>query len=362
MLRKVKRLIKALLAVHFIRKTYEKVSEVWATIWGFNRLTSIVYYWPGFFNFSREQHSVLVGRKNYYKNLDKRRKTRSELRRNTHRIEKGLSMRPRRPIFAKDFIGETVEFFEKATRDYKKERKMVDSSELDWAYDVLNEYFDAVDKSDDKVNKLREKFSSLDYEPKSDKLKPFKRGNPKSPIKYDDLLKLALQRRSVRWFKQKPVPREMIDNALLVAEQSPSACNRLPYEFRIFDEPDLVKKIARIPFGTAGYSDNIPTIIVVIGKLENYFSPRDRHLIYIDSALAVTPFMYALETMGLSSSPINWPDFEPLERKMQKALKLSHDERPIMLIAVGYADPEGLVPYSQKKSLDVLRSYNRIGK
>ena len=27
-----------------------------------------------------------------------------------------------------------------------------------------------------------------------------------------------------------------------------------------------------------------------------------------------------------------------------------------------YADPEGLIPYSQKKSLDILRRYNDTGK
>jgi hypothetical protein len=29
-----------------------------------------------------------------------------------------------------------------------------------------------------------------------------------------------------------------------------------------------------------------------------------------------------------------------------------------MLIAVGYAHPEGLVPYSQKKELDTFRRFN----
>jgi nitroreductase len=135
----------------------------------------------------------------------------------------------------------------------------------------------------------------------------------------------------------------------------------MPYEFRIFDDPAMVKTVAGIPFGAAGYAHNIPTIIVVVGKLHSYFSPRDRHVIYVDASLAVMPFMMALETLGLSSSPINWPDFEPLERKMQKTLHLEDDERVIMLIAVGYADPEGLVAFSQKKELDVFRSYNDLG-
>jgi nitroreductase len=45
---------------------------------------------------------------------------------------------------------------------------------------------------------------------------------------------------------------------------------------------------------------------------------------------------------------------------MVAALKLQPDERPVMLISFGYPDAEGLVPFSQKKSLDELRSFNRI--
>ncbi len=71
-------------------------------------------------------------------------------------------------------------------------------------------------------------------------------------------------------------------------------------------------------------------------------------------------FLFALETLGLSSCTINWPDFEPLEARMQKILGLDITERVVMLIAVGYAHPETLVPYSEKKQLDTFRSYNRL--
>lgn len=97
---------------------------------------------------------------------------------------------------------------------------------------------------------------------------------------------------------------------------------------------------------------------MVVGKLESYFSPRDRHAIYVDSSLASMQFMLGLETLGLSSSVVNWPDFEPLEMKMQRRLGLDLSDRVVMLITFGYAHPEGLVPYSAKKELDTFRRYN----
>ena len=120
----------------------------------------------------------------------------------------------------------------------------------------------------------------------------------------------------------------------------------------------MVKKVSEIPMGTKGYAHNIPVIAVIVGRQRAYFSERDRHLIYIDGSLAAMAFMFALETQGIASCPINWPDIEERERKMAKLLGLAPDERPIMLVAIGYPDPEGAVAYSQKKPLEEARFYN----
>ncbi len=238
----------------------------------------------------------------------------------------------------------------------------MDESELRWAHDVLVDYFAAISIPDPAVDRARAVFEELPVPvPTDGTVRPHEHGTlPETDITYDQMLTLAKRRRSVRWFLDKPVDRELVDQALLVARQSPSACNRLPYEFLVFDDPDQVKRIGSIPFGAAGYSHQIPTLIVVKGRLDDYFSPRDRHVPYIDASLAVMAFMFALETLGLSSSVINWPDFEPLERKMAKALGLAPYERVIMLMAVGHADPTGMVASSQKKDLDVLRVFNPL--
>jgi nitroreductase len=97
---------------------------------------------------------------------------------------------------------------------------------------------------------------------------------------------------------------------------------------------------------------------VLVGRLRAYFDPRDRHVIYIDASLAAMAFQFALEVQGVGSCCINWPDVRDREQKIGQLLGLAPDERVIMLISFGYPDPTGLVPYSQKKSLDELRRYN----
>jgi len=363
MLNKLKNIAKQLLAIVWVRRIYEGTMRVVLEVLAANRLLSLIYSILSIPTFNREQFAVLRGRRDYYRNLVRERASRTELRRNVHRLEKGILMRPRRQVFALDYLVETIEFYERAVANYAR-GGTVDEGEMLWAYGVLNSYFSLVDKENPIVSHAFARFDATTaaFNPEDASKQPYRRADtPMSNVTYEDLLALAMQRRSVRWFEKRPVSRDLIDKALLVGRQSPTACNRLPYEFRIFDDPMMVKKVATIPFGSAGYNHQIPTVAVVIGRLNNYFSPRDRHVIYVDAALAAMPFMMALETLGLASSVINWPDFEPLEAKMQKALNLDYDERVIMLIAIGYADPEGLIAYSEKKSLDVLRRYNDLG-
>lgn len=369
MLKQLKKLAKRLLAIAWIRHGFEALMRGISEIFGAHRLLSIPYSILTFATFNREQFAVLRGRRDYYRNLSKARRSSTELRRNIHRLEKGISMQPRRPVFALDYLEETLDFYEKAVASAchagsGTSQTATDTDELTWAHDVLTDYFAIVSSENPVVAAAWRRFEATRpaFDPAATTQKPYpRREGASSTVSYDELLTLSMQRRSVRWFTSQAVPRELIDKAMLVARQSPTACNRLPYTYRFFDEPSLVKKIAGIPFGSAGYSHQIPTVAVVTGRLNHYFSPRDRHVIYVDSSLSAMGFMYALETLGLSSSVINWPDFEPLEAKMQKALNLDYDERVIMLIAIGYADPEGLIPYSQKKSLDILRSYNKSG-
>lgn len=121
----------------------------------------------------------------------------------------------------------------------------------------------------------------------------------------------------------------------------------------------MARKVGAIPMGTAGFSDNFQSLIVVVGDLSAYPMEKDRHIIYIDSALAVMQLQLALETLGLSSCTINWPDIERHERQMAELLHLEDYQRPTMVIAIGYAKPESLVPYSAKKTAQDLTARPR---
>jgi len=306
-------------------------------------------------SFRRECRGVLLGlSKNVYQPMEKNSYL---LRRSIHRLEKGLLMQPRREVFAVDYITETVQCYRYLAGQAKCDRFR--DNEVRWAHDVLRRYFQ-ICGDHTVVNSAREVFESIGYH-SDDTSVPYVPCKPTisepSPVDYQAILELAKRRKSVRWYLPKPVRRELIDRAIEVANLAPSACNRQPFEFLVLDDPATVRELASLPMGAHGFAHNIPVLVIVVGKLDAFFNERDRHLIYIDGSLATMPFLLALETLGLNSCCLNWPEIEEKELLMTKRLHLQPDERIVMLIAVGYGDPQGLVASSGRKSLDSIRRY-----
>ena len=307
--------------------------------------------------FYGEHQAVLRGRLRYYEDLKGSGKSSPLLRRNIHRLEKGLIMKPQRPVFAEGFILETVQAFDRAraTPEYSVE-------ELRWAADVLEAYFSVVSDTT-VIQRARLAFAgggetvAAPDDGRQRGSKPYPRSNSPAPaVSFEDLHNIFVRRRSVRWYLQEQVPAELIYKAIDAAAQAPSACNRQPFRFIVSTQQEWASRIAECAGGTAGYSQQLPAIIVVVGDLSAYPLERDRHLIYIDASLATMQLMLAAETLGLSTCPINWPDVDSAEQRIRELLKLPPHERVIMLVAIGYGDPESGVAYSQKKQGDLLVS------
>lgn len=274
----------------------------------------------------------------------------AELRRNIHRIEKGLSASNRRKVFAIDYITETVEHLESILPLAKY------SDTTTWATGVLKAYFETVDTT--KLGSVQASFEAI--------VEPFEQNNtpskypskeserPRSKISFDELSTLYLQRRSVRYYKSKSVPLGDIQECIDIAALAPSACNREPFKFHVCLDSKAAERIAECAGGTAGWADQVPSILIVTSDSRSFTNIYDRHVPYIDSSLAVMQFLLALQVKGLSSCIINWPNYPSSNEKLRKEVTLRDTETVIMLIAVGYANPEGLIPSSLKKNYDNL--------
>src|SRR5690606_38597520 len=104
--------------------------------------------------FRRENYAVLNGKIEHLKNSKKA--NIYTLIRNTHRLEKGLLMRPRRDVFAADYIKETVDNFE----PFYLSATNIEETQLQWSFDVLSEYF-SVAGNHSIIDKQRDRFREL---------------------------------------------------------------------------------------------------------------------------------------------------------------------------------------------------------
>ncbi|WP_252699108.1 nitroreductase family protein [Natronosalvus vescus] len=319
-------------------------------------LTSIYFTLKG--TFYQEQRAVLCGVAKYHEAEEQRDAPRHRIIRSIHRIEKGLSMRNRRPVFAESYVGNVVGDLKTAWNPEE------DDEQLYWAIDVLANYFKTVEHTD-AIAEAHEEFSEflaqIDYTPGNRVPYP-RRELSDSPVSYADLKQLATQRTSTRWFQDKEVPRELVDKSLEIAMQSPSACNRQSFEFRLYDEPELIEELSSLAIGARGYKHNIPCLAAIVGKQRAYFDARDKHVIYIDASLAAMAFQFSLETQGLASCCINWPAIPHNERQLNNILELDDDETVVMFMAIGFPDKDGMVPYSEKKNVESIISYNKVSK
>ncbi|RCW76039.1 nitroreductase family protein [Pseudorhodoferax soli] len=314
------------------------------------------YYYFFSSEFNREQHATVAGRLHHIRHEASSEVASVIIRRNVHRLEKGLCMVPARKVFALDYIDETLRAFENLLQASSAH----DVSLLKYAHDVLGSYFSATEWKESaqqprRFARLSDQARALLHAQDCTPAAPAVHAQlPTSDVTYDQLLTLAQRRASVRNFESRAVPRELIERAVAVAAQAPSACNRQPMRYVAVADGPVKTALVHLPMGTAGYADGIPVMLAVVGDLSAYPYERDRHIIYIDASLANMQLMLALETLGLASCSINWPDMEQRERKMARLLNLEPYERVVMLIAVGYPQAAGLVPHSEKKHVDEM--------
>lgn len=305
--------------------------------------------------FDREHYSVLKGISLNIDNDIDSLACYSSLRRNIHRLEKGLISDKIKPIFAGEYIENTLNLF-----DLVLEKKESGEITNRWIVDVLTKYFETVQrtekilKAETTFNQLKLRFPRMltDHEHGEYHGPYIKKDIKTSSINFEQFYELCEQRHSIRWYEDIDVPIGKVKKAIKLGLTAPSACNRQPFRFIIIQDKDKLKVMTRLPGGAKTFANNIRLLVVLVGDLSAYFDERDRHLIYIDGGLAAMNFMLGLETLGLSSCPINWPDIEKNEMVIQKELCLNVWEKGILFFSIGYPLEHGGIPFSAKKTVD----------
>ena len=196
----------------------------------------------------------------------------------------------------------------------------------------------------------------------------------------DEFLQRMVKRRSVRHFSTAPVPFSLIENAIRVAGSAPSGANQQPWTFAVISDPALKRKIrcaaeaeeresyqrrmtpewleALAVLGTdwrKPHIEDAPYVIVVFRQAfglridDDGRQARVMHYYSEESVgIAVGFLLAALHISGLATlthtpSPMKF---------LTEILGRPANERPYVLIPVGYPAADAEVPVISKKSLD----------
>lgn len=198
----------------------------------------------------------------------------------------------------------------------------------------------------------------------------------------DEFMHLMNSRRSVRDFSDKPIPKGLIEKLILTAGSAPSGANKQPWKFVVVIDPVLKKKIREAaekeerlnyeyrfteawkkdlhPFGTDWHKEFLeiaPALIVVFkidyGLTEGQIS---KHYYVNESVgIAVGFLLCAIHNAGLCAlthtpSPMNF---------LQKILNRPKNEKPFLLIPVGYPVEDAKVPNIFRKDLSEILIYEK---
>lgn len=183
------------------------------------------------------------------------------------------------------------------------------------------------------------------------------------------------QRRTVRDFSDKHVPIELVENLVMTASTAPSGAHKQPWTFCVVGDPEIKKKIREAaekeeyesyshrmssewledlaPLGTDWHKPFLETAPWLVICFKRAFEWKDgvrRKNYYVNDSvgLACGFFLAAAHNAGLvalthTPSPMDF---------LTKILDRPDNERPFLLMPIGYPADEVLVPDLTRKSLE----------
>lgn len=193
-------------------------------------------------------------------------------------------------------------------------------------------------------------------------------------------LETMRSRRTVRQFSDQPVPKDIIDTAIRAAGTAPSGANHQPWHFVCIRDPNIKREIRLAaeaeerafydgkagdnwlqdigPLGTDAqkpFLETAPWLIAIFSErygLDANGSKRKNYYISESVGIATGFLISALHTAGLATlthtpSPMKF---------LNTILKRPANERPFILMVVGYAAPNAKVP----RAATIKKSFNEI--
>ncbi len=165
----------------------------------------------------------------------------------------------------------------------------------------------------------------------------------------DNPVWILLERRSIRKFSSKPVPKEIIEKIFEVARFAPNAGNMQPWRVYVTKKNEVKKDLYNASFKQEHILEApwVAVITTVPEESAAKYKERGRNLYAIQDASAFATYVtLSAKAYGIDSCWIG--DFN--EDRVWKAIGSPEGQRPVAIIALGYGEENPETPY--RKSLN----------
>ncbi|MGB0578235.1 MAG: nitroreductase family protein [Limisphaerales bacterium] len=163
---------------------------------------------------------------------------------------------------------------------------------------------------------------------------------------------------SVRSFADQPVDRALLNEAVRLAQSSPSVCNRQTARVHAIDGQELQKRALACQNGNAGFGHLADKVVTITVDLRCFLSIGERNQAWIDGGLFAMTLIWALHSLGLVSCSLNWSAEHEQDQQLRDVLPLGEHEVVIMMLAVGHPPKELKVPCSERRPLDTILTWH----
>ncbi|WP_168798067.1 nitroreductase family protein [Pacificoceanicola onchidii] len=167
--------------------------------------------------------------------------------------------------------------------------------------------------------------------------------------------RLVSTRRSVRNFSPEPVDPALIDEAIALANLSPSVCNRQPWAVAVVQEPDMVRRMLNLQAGNKGFDQTIGTLLVVLADTTAFVEEYELFEPFVDAGIFSGALVNALNVRNIGSCCLNLCVSHKMARKVIRGLGVEERFFPVMMIACGHAAEDCVVPISKRLDVQTFR-------
>ncbi len=170
-----------------------------------------------------------------------------------------------------------------------------------------------------------------------------------------ELSEAIKNRRSIRKWKDKDIPKQMIEKLIEAIIWAPSAGNLQARKFYFVYKDEIRIKLAE--FARQSFLQEAPLVVVACADREKSawkYGERGRDLYcVIDASLSIQNLMLQAHDLGLSSVPVG--AFNELE--VSELLKMSDNLYPFLFIPIGFPaeSPEAPMRVSYTEAVEELR-------